>query len=420
MAGVGWVGELDGRERRTLMACFGGWALDAFDVNLYALVIPTLLTVLGMTRGQAGLLGTVALLFSAFGGWLTGALADRYGRVAALQITVLWFAVFTFLSGFCTNFDEFMVVRALQGLGFGGEWAAGAVLMSEVIRPEFRGRAVGSVQSGFAIGWGAAIGAFAVVFALLPPDIAWRVLFWLGLLPAALVIYIRRFVVEPEGFKASLAARRRPGLRQMFVIFSPRHLRITILTVLLSTGAQGGYYAVGTWLPTFLRTDRGLSALSSSGYLAFVILGAFCGFLTGAWLADRIGRKATFVLMGVCAAAVVVLYMLIPIGNGAMLVLGFPLGFFANGLFAPMGAYLAELFPTEIRATNQGFSYNAGRAIGALFPAAIGYLGERMGLGNAIAVFTLASYVCLLGSLTMLPETRGRALPGEPSPSVAS
>ena len=413
-----WINNLDARERRTLWACFGGWALDAFDVNLYALVMPTLLAVMSMNRFQAGMLATVALLFSAVGGWLSGVVADRYGRVMALQITVLWFAFFTFLSGFCNTYEQLFVVRALQGVGFGGEWAAGAVLISEVIRPQYRGRAVGTVQSGFAIGWGAAILAFVIVSALLPPEFAWRCLFWLGLIPAVLVIYVRRFVDEAEVFKVAQPAKPHATLRQMFVIFSRPHLRLTVLTSLLTTGAQGGYYAASTWLPTFLRTERHLSAMGSSGYLAFVILGAFCGFLTGAWLSDRIGRKNTFIVMGVGAAVVVASYMLLPISDTLMLFLGFPLGFFANGLYAPLGAYLAELFPTEIRATNQGFSYNAGRAIAALFPSIIGYMGELTGLSVAIGVFTLLSYACLLLALSMLPETLGRdlsALAGVPS-----
>jgi MFS family permease len=195
-----FVSDLNVNERRTLVACFGGWALDSFDVNLYALVIPTLLVTLNFTMAEAGILATVALLLSAAGGWITGTLADKYGRVRVLQVTILWFAVFTFLAGFCSTFSQFFVVRALQGLGFGGEWAAGAVLIGEVIQSKYRGRAVGLVQSGWAVGWGGATLVFAIVFSLLPQDIAWRVLFWTGLLPALLVIYIRRFVNEPEIF----------------------------------------------------------------------------------------------------------------------------------------------------------------------------------------------------------------------------
>jgi MFS family permease len=414
-----FVSDLNVNERRTLVACFGGWALDSFDVNLYALVIPTLLVTLNFTMAEAGILATVALLLSAAGGWITGTLADKYGRVRVLQVTILWFAVFTFLAGFCSTFSQFFVVRALQGLGFGGEWAAGAVLIGEVIQSKYRGRAVGLVQSGWAVGWGGATLVFAIVFSLLPQDIAWRVLFWTGLLPALLVIYIRRFVNEPEIFEKSRVDDKDGVLTKIFAIFSRENIRLTILTSLLTTGAQGGYYAVNTWLPTFLRTERKLTALGSSGYLAFVILGAFCGFLAGAWLADLIGRKRTFLVMSVCAGLVIMIYMLAPIDNRTMLVLGFPLGFFANGIFAPMGAYLTELFPTNRRATNQGFSYNAGRAVGAFFPGIIGYLGQTMGLGVAIGTFTAIAYLLLLVALLMLPETLGRDLTIMPEPLQA-
>jgi MFS family permease len=411
-----FLSDLKVNERRTLVACFGGWALDSFDVNLYALVIPTLLVTLNFKMAEAGILATVALLLSAVGGWVTGTLADKYGRVRVLQVTILWFALFTFLAGFCNNFGQFFVVRALQGLGFGGEWAAGAVLIGEVINSRYRGRAVGLVQSGWAVGWGGATLAFALVFSLLPQDIAWRALFWTGLLPALLVIYIRRFVNEPEIFEKSRVTDDESVMTKIFTIFSRENIRLTLLTSLLTTGAQGGYYAVNTWLPTFLRTERKLTVLGSSGYLAFVIVGAFCGFLAGAWLADTIGRKKTFLVMALCAGLMTMIYMLAPIDNQMMLVLGFPLGFFANGLFAPMGAYLTELFPTKSRATNQGFSYNAGRAIGAFFPGIIGYLSQSMGLGTAIGVFTVIAYLLLLVALSMLPETHGRDLSVMPEP----
>jgi MFS family permease len=290
------------------------------------------------------------------------------------------------------------------------------VLIGEVINSRYRGRAVGLVQSGWAVGWGGATLAFALVFSLLPQDIAWRVLFWTGLLPALLVIYIRRFVHEPEIFEQSRVTDDEGVMTKIFTIFSRENIRLTLLTSLLTTGAQGGYYAVNTWLPTFLRTERKLTVLGSSGYLAFVIVGAFCGFLAGAWLADTIGRKKTFLVMALCAGLMTMIYMLAPIDNQMMLVLGFPLGFFANGLFAPMGAYLTELFPTKSRATNQGFSYNAGRAIGAFFPGIIGYLSQSMGLGTAIGVFTVIAYLLLLVALSMLPETHGRDLSVVPEP----
>lgn len=407
-----WWQELTKRERRTMTACFGGWALDAFDVQIYSFAIPTLIATWGMTQVQAGYVGTVALLFSAMGGWIAGALSDRFGRVRTLQITVVWFAFFTFLSGFATDYWHLLVLRSLQGLGFGGEWAAGAVLISEVIRPEFRGRAAGTVHSGFAVGWAGAALLFALLFSLLPQEQAWRAMFWIGVLPALLVIFIRRYVTESDVFEASARARsateRRSGGRQFLRIFHRDLLRTTVLSSVFAVGLQGGYYAVVTWLPTYLKTQKGLSVLGTGSYLAVIILGAFCGFLAGAHLADWIGRRRTFLLFAVLSTIVVCLYTLVPIDNGLMLVLGFPLGFCANAMFAPTGAYFAELFPTEVRGTGQGFCYNIGRGIGALFPALVGLLSTSLPLGTAIGLYTAGAYGLAILALLFLPETRGR------------
>lgn len=405
----GWFRNLDEKEHRTLWACFGGWALDALDVQAYSFTIPTLIAVWGISTAEAGLLGTVTLLLSALGGWVTGLLSDRYGRVRMLQITILCFAFFTFLSGFTQSFGQLFVCRALQGLGFGGEWAAGSVLMGEVIRSRYRGRAVGTVQSGWAVGWGAAAIIYTILFSVLPPAMAWRAMFWVGILPAGLVFYVRRFVAEPEIYDRA-AARGGAAEKGLLSIFAPEFLPTTVKAALLTTGAQGGYYAVATWLPTYLKTARHLSVLNTGGYLFVVILGAFCGFLTAAHLADGIGRRPTFFLFAVCAAIMVFSYTLLPIPNEAMLFLGFPLGFFANGMFSPMGPFLSELFPTRVRGTAQGFAYNAGRAIGALFPTLVGVLSASMPLGEAIGIFTLGSYALLILVCLTLPETRGQEL----------
>src|SRR6516164_1981209 len=189
----GWYGELAPSEKRTFWACFGGWALDAFDVQIFSFAIPAIVATFSITNTEAGLIGTVTLLTSALGGWFAGMLADRFGRVRTLQITILWFAVFTFLCGFAQTYQQLLVSRALMGLGFGGEWAAGAVLMGEIIRAQHRGKAVGTVQSGWPVGWAAAAILATALFSMLPEEIASRILFWVGLLPAILVIFIRRF-----------------------------------------------------------------------------------------------------------------------------------------------------------------------------------------------------------------------------------
>jgi fucose permease len=236
-------------------------------------------------------------------------------------------------------------------------------------------------------------------------------MFWIGILPSVLVFYIQRHVPEPEVFQKTRAREVKLSEGSRFLdIFSPALLQTTLLAALLATGAQGGYYAITTWLPTYLKTTRGLSVLDTGGYLFVVIAGSFLGYMVGAWLTDRIGRRRTLVLYACCSLLAVVAYTYLPIGNSAMLLLGFPLGFFASGSFSPIGAFFTELFPTRLRGSGQGFSYNVGRGIGALFPTLVGYLSAHMGLGRAISAFAVAAYLAMIVATLLLPETRGREL----------
>jgi MFS family permease len=369
---LAWAKDLSGRERRTMLACFGGWSLDAFDVQMYSFVIPTVIGLWGLSRGEAGLIGTVTLLISSFGGWFTGTLADRFGRVRMLQITILWYSVFTFLCAFAQDFGQLFILRALHGFGFGGEWAAGAVLMGEVIRDKYRGRGVGLVQTGWAVGWGASALVYTALYALLPEAIAWRVLFGIGLLPAVFVFWIRRHIDEPEIYHASRQSRPKVGLSHLFSAFRGPHLGTTIKVALMVTGAQGAGYALGIWMPTYLRTVRHLSATSTGGYLLVQILGALIGFLLGSYLSDAIGRKQTFMWSAIGSFVMILVYMFVPMGDTALLIVGVPLFVVFLMKFPPMGPFMTELFPTEVRGTAQGFCYNAGRAIGSLFPALVG------------------------------------------------
>jgi MFS family permease len=406
-----WIFDLTTNERATLVATFGGWALDGMDLMIYSFVIPTLIALWRLSNGQAGMLSTAALLISAVGGWLAGLLADRFGRTRILQLTILWFAVFTFLSGFTNSFWQLLVTRGLQGLGFGGEWAVGSVLMGEAIRARYRGEAVGTVQAGWAVGWGVTALCYTALFSFLPATIAWRAMFWIGILPALLVFYIRRHVPEPEVFQRTRARAANLGKSSNFLeIFGSSMLRTTALAALLAVGAQGGYYAITTWLPTYLETTRGLSVFNTVEYLLVVIVGSFVGYIVSAWLADRLGRRPTLLLFAACSFLAVVAYTYLSISNSVMLVLGFPLGFFASGSFSPIGAFFTELFPTRLRGSGQGFSYNVGRGIGALFPTLVGYLGARMGLGHAISAFAVVAYMTMIFAVLLLPETRGREL----------
>lgn len=403
--------DMNTAERRTFWACATGWALDGMDFMIYPLVIGTIIKLWSVDPGLAGLAGTVTLLASAIGGWLAGFLCDRIGRVRTLQITIIWFSVFSLVCAFVQDFNQLLIARALLGLGFGGEWAAGAVLMGETIRAQYRGRAVGSVQSGWAVGWGLAVLTQAVLFSLLPAEQAWRWMFAVGVLPALLVFFLRKYVEEPSIAAQTLAHQQASGNRPaIWEIFEGPILKTTILASLVATGCQGGYYAVTFWVPRFLTTERKLSIVSSTGYLAALIIGSFVGYLVGAWLADRIGRRKLFLLFSLGAIVVVLVYTQITFTNEVLWLLGFPLGFFASGYFSGMGPFLTELYPTRLRGSGQGFCYNFGRGIGALFPALVGYLSQTTTLANAIAIFAVVAYAVFFLAAFALPETRGRVL----------
>jgi len=406
-----WLAQTTPRERRAMWAAYGGYGLDGFDYMVYSFIIPTLLTVWGMSKAQAGYIGTGTLLTSAVGGWAAGVLADRFGRVRILQLTVLWFAAFTFLSGFTQSFGQLFFTRAMQGFGFGGEWAVGSILVAETVNPIHRGKAAGLVQSSWSVGWAAAAVAFWVVSAIVPPELAWKIVFWIGLLPGLLVLYIRRNVAEPKVFIDTLALRLRPGVaRSGFLdIFRPPMLWTTVLATLLSTGMLAAYYSVTLWLPTFLTTERHLSITGTTGYLLMVIVGSWAGYLVSAWMTDLLGRRLGFISFALCGAVLILLYTHMPVAAG-MLLIGFPLGFFLLGIFSGMGAFLAELFPSNLRGSGQGFTYSIGRAIGGFCPLIIGQLSNHIALGDSIGVFTAAAYALVIAAAWALPETRGRVL----------
>ena len=412
-----WLQKTTAGERRALLAAYAGYGLDGFDFMIYSFIIPTLLSLWSISKAEAGYIASGTLITSAIGGWAAGVLADRYGRARILQLTVLWFAAFTFLSGFTHSFAQLFFTRAMQGFGFGGEWAVGSVLVAEIIDARHRGKAAGLVQSSWSVGWAAAALAFWAVSSLAPPQWAWKIVFWLGLLPGLLIIYIRRRVSEPPIYLKMRAKRlaahgSAPRRGEYLDIFRGSLLRTTLLATLLSTGMLGAYYSVTTWLPTFLATERHLSVGGTTSYVLMVIVGSLAGYLTSGWLADWMGRRRGFIVFACCAAVLIVLYTRLPVAGG-MFLIGFPLGFFVLGIFSGMGACLAELYPGAVRGSGQGFSYSVGRGIGGFCPSLIGVLSSHLSLSDAIAGFTIAAYAVVIVSAWALPETKGRALTDE-------
>ncbi|MEU2065052.1 MFS transporter [Streptomyces sp. NPDC013455] len=410
----GWLRALGPGGRRAFAGAFGGYALDAYDYFTLPLSMVALAAYFGLDSGQTGLFTTVTLVVSAVGGAAAGVIADRVGRVRALMITVITYAVFTVACGFAPDYETLLVFRALQGLGFGGEWAVGAILVAEYASARHRGRTLGAVQSSWAVGWALAALVYTLVFSFVGEDLAWRVMFWTGALPALLVVWLRRRVHDAP---TATAAREQAGERGSFAaIFRPGRdgapglLRTTVFAGLLSTGVQGGYYTLATWVPTYLKSERGLSVVGTGGYLTFLICGAFLGYLTGGHLTDRLGRRANIWLFAALSAVCILAYANIPHGaDTLLLVLGFPLGFCMSAIFSGFGSYLSELYPTAVRGTGQGFTYNTGRAVGAVFPTLVGFLADSWGVGGAL-VFGAVGYGLAALALLGLPETRGKEL----------
>jgi len=424
---MSWYRESDKRTRRVFWTCGAGWVMDAADAQVYQYLIPLLIGSLGITLTEAGSIASASYFSAAIGGWLGGWLCDRFGRARILQLTILWFSVFSFASGFAQTYEQLLVIRILHGLGFGAEWAVGAVLIGEMIAPKHRGKALGTIQAGAPIGSGIAALLAGPVAAAFDPDLGWRIAFWLGLLPAILIFFIRRGSDDAEIFKAARARRlagpRGPGIT---AIFTPRMLRITLLASMLSLGVQGAAYSVANYLTVFMTQERGLTQAVASYCVLVNSLGGFFGCLVNAYLSDRLGRRAVFRLFGIGFVVMASVYLFGPWGGDVrfLISVGMVYGFFQFGMYASFGPYFTELFPTELRGSGQAFAYNSGRAGAALFIMGVPLLAALMPLSAAMATLGIAGIVCALLPTLLLPETAGRALLSledleAPAPSVA-
>ncbi|MEG0975494.1 MAG: MFS transporter [Comamonas sp.] len=405
-----WFRELSQTERKGFYGAFLGHAVDVFDFMIYTFLIPTLLIQWSMSKSEAGAIVTYTLIASLVGAIVAGVLADRYGRVRVLKWTIVIFAGATFLSGFSNSPTQLAIFRAIQGLGFGGESSLCMVLVAEMIKnPAHRGKYSGFTASSYSFGWGAAALVFALVFSFVPAEMAWRICFFLGAAPALVVIYLRRNLQEPEIFSKSQAARSNAAWHaNIKTVFTGPLLKKTILCSLLSGGMLGGYYAIATWLPTYLSSQRGLSIFGTSAYLGAMIFGSFLGYVCGSYATDRFGRRKTYIIFSLGALAMALSYMMIPISNASMLVLSFPLGMLMQGMFAGIGATISEAYPSAVRATGYGISYNVGRVIASLFPLTVGTLSTgTVDLGIAIAVVAGTGYAVVIIAASLLPETKG-------------
>ncbi|HEX6178656.1 MAG TPA: MFS transporter, partial [Thermoanaerobaculia bacterium] len=380
-----------------------GWMLDAMDVLLFTFALIPIRTELGLTQAQMAIPLAVTLFASAIGGIVFGRLADRIGRVRAMTISILLYSHAT--AGLATAGALWHIIawRVLVGLGMGGEWSCGSVLVAETWPPQHRAKAMGIMQSGWAIGALIAAGLSALVL----ERFGWRVLFLIGAAPAVVAFFIRRNVEEPPLWQEH---RREPS--RWSEIFSAQYRRRTIIATAVASSVLVAYWGVTSWLPSFLASPiaqggAGLSVTKSAAWLIVLQVGAFFGYITFGWIADKIGRRPAFTLFMIGATIVVPFFAFHARSAATLLLVGPLVGYFAHGYFSVFGAMLAELFPTRIRASAQGFCYNGGRFVSALTTYGIG--ATAYGLGNTISAVALLFGVGAV-LIWLLPETKGTEL----------
>ncbi len=410
-AASSWYSEINARQWKALFAAMLGWGLDGMDIMLYAFALTAIQREFALTSAEAGALASLTLLASGVGGMLFGYLADRIGRARSLVYSILTYSVFTALTATAGSVHQLILWRFLVGLGLGGEWAAGSVLVAEEWPAQHRGKAIGLVQSSWALGYIAA----ALLASAVLPVWNWRILFLLGIAPAAATLWVRRNVPEPEIWKRAQQDSSGADFKQRFLpIFRRPLVRFTVLASLVTSSLMFGYWGLFTWIPAYLASPAdkggaGMTIVKSTPWIVVMQVGAFLGYASFGFFADRFGRKPTFVAFTVGAAACVPIYGLNPGSPAILFILGPLVGFFGHGFFSMFGAMLAELFPSAVRGIAQGLCYNIGRSVSAIAPATVGYIADHSGIGIALACM---SVMFLLAAVLIgfLPETKGRAL----------
>jgi MFS family permease len=412
-------------QRRTLLAASLGWALDAFDAMLYALVLALLMRDLGMSKTTAGFLGTLTLLASGVGGVLFGFLADRIGRKRALMASIVTYSVCSFASGLSTSIAMLAAARFVLGLGMGGEWNTGATLVAETWPTELRAKAISIVQSSWALGFAAA----ALVAGPVARYFGWRAVFFVGILPALLTLWIRRGVPESALWEQRIVLDRgstdgdplghggkeaSPVSTAFSTIFQPPFVKHTFALLLFNFCCLFAWWGLFTWLPPYLslpvsQGGRGFGVIGTTTLLVVLnLFGMFPGYASFGWIADYFGRRRAFLIYSLAAAFLIPFYAAAraPV---VLMALGIAVAFFGTGIFSGSGIMGSEIFPTAVRARALGFTYNGARTLSSIAPLVIGRVGQLKSLSWAFYLCA-AGYLLAAVMATQLPETLGKRL----------
>ena len=410
--------QITSTQRRTLIAAALGWMLDAFDVMLYALVLAHIMRDLGMSKATAGGLGTLTLLASGIGGVLCGFIADRIGRKRALMLSILTYSICSFASGLATSIATLAAFRFILGLGMGGEWNTGATLVAETWPTELRAKAISIVQSSWAIGYALA----AMVAGVVLHYANWRMVFFVGITPALVILWIRKDVPESEmwlernrisdGSRGAVAAdKSNPGFGR---IFQRPFAKYTFALLLVNFFGMFAWWGLFTWMPPYLslpveQGGRGFGVMGTTTLMVVLnLFGMFPGYASFGWVADYLGRRKSFILYTFMASLLVALYATVR-QPWLLLVVGTVVAFFGTGFFSGSGIIGSEIFPTQVRARALGFTYNGARAMSSVAPLMIGRVGETKGLSWAFYLCAVSFFLATLVA-TQLPETKGKQL----------
>ena len=383
-----------------------GYAMDGFDLLILGFMLSAISADLNLTPGQAGSLVTWTLIGAVFGGIFFGILSDKYGRIRVLTWTIVLFAVFTGLCAFAQGYWDLLIYRTIAGIGLGGEFGIGMPLAAEAWPARHRAR----VSSYVALGWQLGVLGAAVLTPLLLPSIGWRGMFLVGVIPAVVAWVIRNKRHEPEVFTARSPKDQPSAMQCLKLLMKDKATTKISLGVIVLTSVQNfGYYGIMIWMPSFLSKQMGFSLTKSSMWTAATIIGMSVGIWVFGQMADRIGRKPTFLIFQVGSVISVLAYSQLS-DPTAMLWVGAIMGLFVNGMMGGYGAVISEAYPTEARATAQNVLFNIGRAVGGFGPVVIGALAMAYSFQVAIALLAAIYVLDMLATAFLIPELKGKEL----------
>lgn len=395
------IDEITSYSWKALAGSALGYAMDGFDLLILGFMLSAISLDLHLSPAEAGSLVTWTLIGAVIGGLICGALSDYFGRVRVLTWTIVLFAVFTALCAFAQGYWDLLVYRTIAGIGLGGEFGIGMALAAEAWPASQRAR----VSSYVALGWQSGVLLAAIVIPFLLPVIGWRGMFLVGVLPALVAWYVRSRLHEPEVFVRSMQNKSKSRAFKLLVKdgTTTKH---SIAVAIICSVQNFGYYGIMIWMPTYLAKQMGFNLTKSAVWTGATIIGMAIGIWVFGHLADRIGRKPTFVLYQIGAAVMVIIYSRLTTPD-VMLWAGAVMGFFVNGMLGGAGTLMSELYPTEARATAQNTLFNIGRAVGGFGPVVVGGLAVMYSFHTAIALLAAIYVLDMIVTIFMIPELKG-------------